>query len=134
MPGSEFGGSKIFGYLKSGRPIVGVLPQDENTRILRSVGVSTIADAGSLTQITSVFRRLVDAWSNDALSSLIPNRAACEVYSAERQTQALTRALEGSPALDPFVPGLSAPAPSLEKLLDQWTKQGPRRSSHVSLI
>jgi len=120
--GSEFGGSKIFGYLKSGRPIVGVLPKDENTRILRSVGVSTIADASSLTQIIEVFRRLVNAWSKNELSTLVPDRAACEKYSATRQTQALVRALEGSEALDPFIPGESDPAGSLEKLVSQWAK------------
>lgn len=122
-PGCEFGGSKIFGYLKAGRPIVGVLPHDENSRILRSVGISTIADAGSLTEIIKVFRRLLEAWSVDGLSSLLPNPKACEMYSAERQTQALVRALEGSPALDPFIPGASAPAPSLGKLLEEWTNR-----------
>jgi hypothetical protein len=122
MPGSEFGGSKIFGYMKSGRPILGVLPHDENTRILRSVGVSTIADAGSVTQITKVLRLLVRAWSTDTLPSLLPNRSACEMYSAERQTKALVRALEGVEALDPFIAGSSNPAKSLESLMAQWTR------------
>jgi len=120
-PGCEFGGSKIFGYLKAGRPIVGVLPEDENTRMLRSVGVSTIADASSIPQITDVLRKLIDAWSAGQLSTLRPDRAACEHYSAERQTQALIRALEGSTPLDPFVPGSSKPVASLEHLLDGLT-------------
>jgi len=124
MIGSEFGGSKIFGYLKSGRPIVGVLPQDENTRILRSVGVSTIADAGSVAQIIELLRVLVHKWSSDELSSLLPNRSACEMYSAERQAQALVQALEGKPALDPFIAGSAAPAKSLEKLIAEWTRKG----------
>jgi len=130
-PGCEFGGSKIFGYLKAGRPIVGVLPQDENTRILRSVGISTIADAGSLTEIIQVFRRLLEAWSGDELSSLLPNRDACATYSAERQTRALVRALEGSPALDPFIPGASGPATSLRKLLEEWAGARSSRSSRA---
>jgi hypothetical protein len=124
QPGVEYGGSKIFGYLKAGRPIIGVLPQDENSRILRSVGVTTIADANSIEQINSVLRQLVNAWSTDKLPALLPDRATCEKYSAERQTEALVRALEGSPALDPFCPGMSDPAPSLKYLLDKWTKGG----------
>jgi hypothetical protein len=101
-----------------------VLPHDENSRILRSVGVTTIADANSIEQINSVLRQLVNAWSTDKLPALLPDRASCEKYSAERQTEALVRALEGSPALDPFCPGLSDPAPSLKYLLDKWTKGG----------
>jgi hypothetical protein len=122
-PGCEFGGSKIFGYLKAGRPILGVLPQDENTRMLRSVGVSTIADAGSITQIKEVLRRLIDAWSTDQLSTLRPDRAACEHYSAERQTQALVRALEGAVPMDPFLPGSSEPVPSLANFLERLTNR-----------
>jgi len=125
-PGCAFGGSKIFGYLKAGRPILGVLPQDENTRMLRSVGVTTIADANSITQIQDVLKRLIDAWSADRLSTLRPDRAACEHYSAERQTQALVRALEGSAPVDPFVPGSSSPVPSLAGLLESLT--GPPSS------
>ena len=48
MKGYElFAGAKLFGYLKAGRPILGVVPPDETTRILHRVGVTTVADANS---------------------------------------------------------------------------------------
>ncbi len=87
MKGYElFAGAKLFGYLKAGRPIVGVLPPDETKKILHRVGVSTVADDNSPSEITAVFRQLLDAWSGGTLSSLIPNRVACQAYSAEWQT------------------------------------------------
>jgi glycosyltransferase involved in cell wall biosynthesis len=114
MKGYELlAGAKLFEYLKVGRPIVGVLPADETRRILRSVGVSTIAAADSPYQIAAVIRQLVDAWSEGTLSQLIPDRTACEAYSAERQTAALVRALDGVEAADPFVPGSVDIPPSL---------------------
>jgi len=106
-------GAKLFDYLKAGRPIVGVLPPDETKKILQRVGVSTIADADSPAEIVAVFLRLLDAWSTGTLSSLVPNRVACEAYSAERQAAALVRALEGVPAAEPFVPGSVEIPPSL---------------------
>jgi hypothetical protein len=52
MQGYElFASAKLFGYLKAGRPIFGVLPPDEACKILHEVGVSTIADADSPAQI-----------------------------------------------------------------------------------
>lgn len=106
MRGYElFAGAKLFGYLKTGMPIVGVLPCDETKRILLQAGVSTIADVESHSDIIGVLRKLVAAWSREELPSLLPDRSACERYSAERQTGDLVRALEGSPATEPFVPG-----------------------------
>ena len=106
MTGYElFARRKVFGYLKAGMPIIGVLPNDETKKILLRVGVTTVADVDSQSEIVTVLRRLLDAWSQGKLSSLLPKRAACEIYSAERQTQDLVRALEGTPALEPFVPG-----------------------------
>jgi hypothetical protein len=108
-------GAKLFGYLKVGRPIVGVLPSGEAKKILQRVGVSTIADVDSPVEIVSVLRQILDAWETGMLTSLVPNRGACEAYSAERQTAALVRALEGAPASEPFVPGLVGIPPSLQR-------------------
>jgi hypothetical protein len=98
-------GAKLYGYLKTGRPIIGVLPLDETKKTLQRVGVSTIADVDSPSEIVAVLRQLLDAWSTGTLSSLVPDRAACDVYSAARQTEALVCALEGESAAEPFVPG-----------------------------
>jgi hypothetical protein len=97
-------GAKLFGYLKAGRPIVGVLPSGEAKRILQRVGVSTVADVDSPVEIIGVLRQLLEAWETRTLSSLVPTRIACEAYSAKRQTAALVRALEGMPAAEPFIP------------------------------
>jgi len=126
MKGYElFAGAKLFGYLKAGRPIVGVLPSDETQKILRHVGVSTIANVDSVDEITAVLRRVVSAWASGTLASLIPDRAACECFSAERQTAALVRALEGSPPADPFVPGRANVPPSLREELAERFSKGP---------
>lgn len=108
-------GAKLFGYLKGRRPILGVLPQDEARKILEGVGVSTIADAESPSEIVAVLRRLSNAWSQQRMASLLPDRTACKVYSAEEQTASLVRALEGSSATKRFVPGSVAIPPSLRK-------------------
>jgi hypothetical protein len=106
MKGHElFAGAKLFGYLRAGRPIVGVLPADETKRILARVGVTTIADGDAPGNIVAVFQRLLAAWSEGVLHSLVPDATACDAYSAEQQTAALACALEGRPAAEPFVPG-----------------------------
>jgi hypothetical protein len=108
-------GAKLFGYLKAGRPIVGVLPSGEAKKILQRVGVSTIADVDSPSEIIAVLRQILDAWAAGMLASLVPDRTACEVYSSQRQTATLVRVLEGAPAVEPFVPGLLEVPPSLQR-------------------
>jgi len=98
--------SKVFGYIKAGRPIIGVLPSDETKNCLKRVGVTTIADVNSVPEITRVLCHVLDSWSKGALSSLLPDRKACKAFSAEVQTAALVGAFEGKPAMDPFIPGL----------------------------
>ena len=110
-----FAGAKLFGYLKAGTPIMGVLPNDETRKILLRVGVTTVADVDSRSEIVTVLRRLLDAWSQGKLSSLLPKPSECEAYSAKRQTQDLVRALEGTAALEPFVPGTVEVPPSLRE-------------------
>jgi Glycosyl transferase 4-like domain len=129
MKGYElFASAKLFGYLKAGKPILGVLPPDEAKKILQSVGVSTVADADSSAEIIAVLQQLLDAWSAQTLASLVPDRTACEAYSAERQTAALVRALEGLPAMDPFVPGTVDIPPSLRREIGTggWVRKGRR--------
>ena len=105
--------SKLFGYFKAGRPIIGVLPPDETKNFLKRVGVTTIADVNSVPEIIAVLCHVLDSWSRGALSSLVPDPKACKAFSAEVQTAALVSALEGKPAHDPFIPGLVDIPPSL---------------------
>jgi glycosyl transferase family 4 len=114
MKGYELCGSKVFSYLKAGRPIIGILPQDEMRDVLHRVGVRTIADIDSPSEITTVFRQVLEAWHEGILSSFVPDRKSCEVYSAKQQTMALVRALEGAPPVEPFVPGSVEIPPSLQ--------------------
>ena len=114
LPGYEFRGSKIFGYLKAGRPIIGVLPLDETKKILHRVGVSTDADIDSPSEIVNVLRELLDAWSAGTLASLVPDRAACKVYSAEQQTELLVRALTGMRPLNQWTPSSGQISASLQ--------------------
>ena len=90
-------GAKLFGYLQAGRPIIGILPDDETRRILGQVGNSMIADADSPAEVVAIFEKVLEAWSNSTLESLVPNRAACEVYSSSQQISALIAALDGAP-------------------------------------
>ena len=74
MKGYELlAGAKLFNYLKAGRPIVGVLPDGEAKKILRRVGVSTIANVDSIFDIANLFKKVVGAWSERELSSLVPD-------------------------------------------------------------
>jgi hypothetical protein len=103
--GYELVGSKVFGYLKAARPIVGILPRDETRAVLETVRVPTIADIDNPAAIVATLRQLLHAWSEHRLDDLLPDRDACAQYSAERQVQSFVRALEGLPALTPFEPG-----------------------------
>lgn len=107
-------GAKLFGYLRAGRPILGVLPADEAKKILFGVGATTVADVTSRSEIVAILQQLLDAWSTGTLSTLVPDPQACAAYSAEQQTAALMRALEGTPACRPFIPGIAKVPPSLE--------------------
>jgi hypothetical protein len=119
MKGYElFAAAKLFGYLKAGRPIVGVLPDDETKNVLRRVGARTIADVDCVPDITSVLRMVIDYWSAGTLSSLVPDSKACEVYSSENQAATLVCALEGLPAKEPFVPGAQMVPASLRSSIE----------------
>lgn len=118
MRGYElFASAKLFGYLKVGKPILGVLPQDESKKILHGVGVSTVADFDSPSEIVDLIQRVVDSWTSGTLSLLLPNREMCETYSAEQQVFTLIQALDGVPAVNPFVPGSVDAPPSLQEYI-----------------
>ena len=103
-------GAKLFGYLQAGRPIIGIVPHDETRRILGRVGSSFIADAESPTEVVTVLERVLEAWSSRTLEQFIPNRAACEAYSSNRQIADLIRALTGaSPGKRPTVEAPTVP-------------------------
>lgn len=98
-------GAKLFEYFKARRPIVAVVPRDETRNILSRVAPVLVADVDSARSIVEAFERLLEAWSAGRLASLLPDRAGCEAYSADRQTRALVRALEAGLPLDPYIPG-----------------------------
>jgi hypothetical protein len=117
-PGYElFAGAKLFGYLKAGRPILGVLPGDETRKVLHRVGATTVADVDSVPEIAQALRNVMDHWSSGTLASLVPDAKACEAFSSERQSATLMRALEGLPAEEPFIPGHQEIPPSLRNII-----------------
>ena len=116
--GYELVGSKVFGYLKAARPIVGILPRDETRNVLHAVGVPTIADIDRPAEIVAAFEQLVHAWSEQRLAELLPDRDACTEFSAERQVHSFVRALAGSPPLTPFLPGRVDIPDSLKTAID----------------
>jgi len=134
MRGYEiFAAAKLFGYLKAGRPIIGVLPGDEAKKILLRVGVSTLADVDSVKDIVNVLRNLLHRWAEGQLESLIPNPDACREYSAEYQTESLIDALDGKPASPPFIPGrVDIPASLKEtiQIRQQALRQEASAASH----
>jgi hypothetical protein len=106
MRGFElFAAAKVYGYLKTGMPILGILPQDETKKLLRHLGVSTLADVDSESEIVAAVCTLLEAWDKGNLSSLSPKQSACQAYSAEQQTGELARALSGTRTAEPFIPG-----------------------------
>lgn len=116
MRGHELlAGAKLFGYLKLGKPIIGVLPRCEARNVLERVGVSTVCDVDSVADISAMLRQITEAWSKGTLSNLTPDRSACEAYSADRQTAALIRVLEGYSPTEAFVPGSVEIPASLRK-------------------
>ena len=116
MKGFElFAAAKLFGYLKAGRPIIGILPTDEAKKILNTVGVSTVASIDSIAEISALLRKLIVEWTNGNLVSFIPNPTKCESYSADRQIDLLIRALDRKPAPYLFVPGRAEIPASLQK-------------------
>jgi glycosyltransferase involved in cell wall biosynthesis len=106
-------GAKLFNYLKAGRPILGVVPHGEASRILRDVGVTTVANASSIDETCAALETLYNAWTERRLASFAPDPAACSRYSAASQTALLVRALEGAAPPEPFVPGAEDIVPSL---------------------
>jgi glycosyltransferase involved in cell wall biosynthesis len=118
-PGYElFAGAKLFGYLKAGRPIIGVLPNDETKKVLHCVGATTVASVDSVPEIAQILRNVMNHWSSGTLSSLVPDRKACEAYSSERQTTTLVCAFEGLPPEEPFVPGQQEIPLSLRHIIE----------------
>jgi len=114
--GYELCGSKVFSYLKANRPILGIVsPADEMRKVLSRVGISTIADPDDTNEIYAVLQNVLDAWSSGTLAWLLPDQNACKAYSAERQTAALVRALEGVSAAEPFIPGCVEVPPSVRE-------------------
>lgn len=123
MSGYElFVGAKLFGYLKAGLPIVGVLPRDETRKILHRIGAQTVADVDTVQEITKVLGLVLDSWCKGTLASLVPDPKVCEAYSSERQTATLVRALEGRLPEEPFIPGAQAIPPSLRDVIngEKW--------------
>ena len=119
-------GAKLFGYFKARKPIIGVLPNDETKEILSAVGVDTIAESHSVSDIVNILMKVHACWSEGNLEALLPNVQACKRYGSESQTAALTQALECRPPEEPFVPGKFSLPLSLRETIknkDLWYRK-----------
>lgn len=116
-----FAAAKLFGYLRTGMPILGVVPDDETRHVLLRIG-ATVAAVDNESEIAAVISRLVETWSDGAIAQMSPSRSACLAYSAERQTADLVRALEGRPSNDPFVAGVTPVPASLRDEIARRTR------------
>ena len=100
--GYELCGSKVFGYLKAGRPILGILPADESRKVLERVGVSTIANIDSPEEIVgSSQARPRDPGRPTVCHHSCPIRIDARFTRRQTRPRALVRALEGRPPLSP---------------------------------
>ena len=134
MKGYELlAGAKLFGYLKAGRPIIGVLPEGEAKKILRRVGVSTIANVESSEDVFQLFNRVLRAWLDGSLSSFTPDPTSCAAFSAEKQVAVLARALNAQMPLERFVPGRADVPESLLHAIGEhgWMDKIGRSHSYV---
>ena len=130
MRGYElFAAAKLYGYIKAGMPIIGVVPADETRNVLLRIGVSTVADVDSPVEVAAALTKLVDAWSQNKLADLVPDRVRCQIYSAEHQVGELTRALGGLPAAEPFVPGRTEVPASLRLHVNKRMRESEQRIS-----
>ena len=50
-----------------------------------------------------MFQRVIEAWVSGDLHVVLPDPEACESFSAEKQVNALVRALKGQIAEPPFI-------------------------------
>ena len=115
MNGHElFTSAKVFAYLKARRPVAAVLPRDGSRRVLTRVGVSTIADVDSPQAIASMFRGADCCLVvRNSRHSSYPIESSARVIPQKRQTEALSRCLDGAPAESPSSPARVDVAPSL---------------------
>jgi glycosyltransferase involved in cell wall biosynthesis len=98
-------GAKLYGYMKSGRPILGILPDDEARKTLRGLNAAAVAPVESVPGIVKLLVTVVDAWRSGTLGTLLPDPERCNAYSAKAQTDDLVLALNGRPPVQPFTPG-----------------------------
>jgi hypothetical protein len=132
MRGYElFAAAKLFGYLKEGRPIVGVLPPDEAKSILKTLGVLTVADVDSVAGVMAVLRHVLHSWAGGTLASLVPDVDGCRAFAADRQSEILARALNGDAAADCFLPGRAEIPESLRNEISCREKLTAVKSSDV---
>ena len=96
MPGMEFFvASKIFHYLALGRPVLGVLPNNETKNILHILGSQLLADVDSLRQVEQVLLKLYNAWQSDQLGNLVLSQDGLSQYSEPYLSEMLSQILDG---------------------------------------
>jgi glycosyltransferase involved in cell wall biosynthesis len=121
-PGYElYIASKTFHYLAMRRPILGALPPNETSRVLRRLGAGRVADAASVEQVEAALQEVYLAWQSGALESYLPEGDVLAEFQEPALTEALSRALEGQPPQRPYQSGEAALPPSLQARWNERT-------------
>jgi len=86
---------KLFGYLKEGKPVLGLMPKDcEVTEILRKAGLGFIHEPRDVEGICTTLVRLWNAWQRDE-QIVKPNWSFIEQFSTERLPDKLATVVSG---------------------------------------
>jgi glycosyltransferase involved in cell wall biosynthesis len=76
--------AKLFEYLRSGRPVLAVVPDGATAEVLRDVGGGWIVDPADSIGLCNTIVAAYQAWAGGRLDTLTANRAALEKFSRER--------------------------------------------------
>lgn len=109
--------SKIFHYWGMGRPVIGILPDDEARKVMLQAGSELVADVDSIKQIENILLKLYHAWEKQLLEKYIISAQKIQYYAEPNLSRALVDALECRIPKNPFQPGkTSVPQNLLETL------------------
>lgn len=82
---------KVFEYLASGRPILGVMPESEAARLIREYDAGQVVHPGDVQGIADALLNLYRAWENGALKSHPVCRPSLQQFERKHQTGTLAR-------------------------------------------
>ena len=92
--------AKLFEYLRTGRPVLTIVPDGATAEVLRETGGGWVVDPADSSGLRNVIVKAYQAWTRGSLDSLTANPVALARFSRERLTGELATqfdALLGTP-------------------------------------